>query len=211
MTNDPRFRELVGEDLSAEEAERLGRVHDLLVEAGPLPELPLSLATPSIDAPAQREHAGMFELLPRRRVGAALALAAAIALIAFLGGYLAGYRKGDKAAAPIQAAQRVTLHGVGGERQAVALIEVGHKDENGNLPMRVTVQGLDASPSNGYYTLALTKHGKPVVTCGTFRIRSATASTTIPMIVAYDVADFDGWVVTEYRHGRKAAPVVLSS
>ena len=41
VTDRPDFRELVGgDDLSTDEAARLQRVHDLLIEAGPPPELP---------------------------------------------------------------------------------------------------------------------------------------------------------------------------
>ena len=41
MTDRPNFDELVGgDDLSTDEAARLQRVHDLLIEAGPPPELP---------------------------------------------------------------------------------------------------------------------------------------------------------------------------
>src|SRR5213595_1074286 len=83
MTREPDFRELVGDDLSPEERARLERVHELLIEAGPPPELTPALADPDTAEPE------MPVQLPRRRTGAVLALAAAIALIAFLGGYLA--------------------------------------------------------------------------------------------------------------------------
>jgi hypothetical protein len=214
VTRDPRFRELVGDDLTPEEAERLGRVHDLLVEAGPLPELPRSLETPRTDVRRGRpvrEHAGMFELLPRRRLGAALALAAAIAMVAFLGGYVAGYRNDNGPTRQFVAVDRVTLRGTAQARRALAVVTVGRKDANGNLPMVLSVHGLKPLPPDGYYTLALLKNGRPVVTCGTFRVRTADARTIIPMTVAYDVDEFDGWVVTQYRHGRNAQPVVLRS
>ena len=42
----PDFDELVGNDLGSEERDRLRRAHELLVAAGPLPELPPSLADP---------------------------------------------------------------------------------------------------------------------------------------------------------------------
>jgi hypothetical protein len=209
MTREPDFRELVGEGLPADEEQRLRRVHELLLEAGPLPELPASLDVASPDAIGRRES--VAEFLPRRRLGAALALAAAIALVAFLGGYLAGYRHHKPAATSFAAVQKVTLHGTARDPDAVAVVQVGRTDANGNLPMLVTAQGLKRLPATGYYTLALTKHGRPVVSCGTFRVRSDSARTTVRMAVAYDVDRFDGWVVTEYEHGRKAEPVVLTS
>ena len=38
--NAPNFDDLIGEDVPAWERERLRRAHDLLVAAGPPPELP---------------------------------------------------------------------------------------------------------------------------------------------------------------------------
>ena len=204
MSRPPDFDDLVGGELSPGERERLERVHDLLVAAGPPPELPPSAAEPTTESP--REVALAF--LPRRRLGAALALAAAIALVAFLGGYIAGYRHHKTAA--FSAVRTVTLHGTRHAPAATAIVAIG-KSSNGNLPMLVTAEGLKRLPPESYYTLALTKHGKPVVTCGTFKVPSAGARTTVRMQVAYDVSRFDGWVVTEYRHGEKAEPVVLKS
>jgi ferric-dicitrate binding protein FerR (iron transport regulator) len=206
MTERPDLRDLVGDDLSPEERARLERVHELLVAAGPPAELPPGLETPSTEAPQYRED---VTHLPRRRVGAALALAAAIALIAFLGGYLAGHHKGGKTG--FTAVRHVTLHGTARQPDGVAVVKIGRTDSNGNLPMLVTVSGLKRLPDDGYYTLALTKHGRAVVACGTFRVRSTNGSLTVPMTVAYNVERFDGWVVTEYQHGRTAEPVVLTS
>ena len=204
MTPEPDFRELVGDDLTPDEEQRLRRAHELLLEAGPLPELSPKLAEPSTEG---KRTEGTLSGLPRRRTGAALALAAAIALIAFLGGYLAGYRKHDS----FNAVQSLTLHGTSRAPGASALVEVGKKDSSGNLPMQVTARGLKPLPGSGYYTLALTKNGRPVVTCGTFRVPASGGSQTVRMAVAYDVGHFDGWVVTEYRHGSRAEPVVLRS
>ena len=54
MTDRPDFRELVG-DLPDEERARLERVHDLLIAAGPPPELPPALVEPD-PRPARRER-----------------------------------------------------------------------------------------------------------------------------------------------------------
>ena len=123
MRHEPDFHELVGEDLPAKEAERLRHVHELLLEAGPLPELPPGLETPAVSAKERRapEGQGVFQLLPRRRVGAALALAAAIALVAFFGGYLAGYRSHG-----FTALYEPSMHGVGNV-DASAVIKVGKR------------------------------------------------------------------------------------
>jgi Anti-sigma-K factor rskA len=197
----PDFHDLVGAELGAEEEARLRRVHDLLLQAGPPPEVPPALATPALESPRSR-------LLPRRRRGAALLLAAALAAAAFGVGYLVGDRnEGVKA---FESTQVVRLHGTSRAPRALATVQVGKPDKSGNLPMLVTAQGLKRLGPSGYYTLALTKNGRPVVTCGTFRIGPGGVST-VRMAVAYDVNRFDGWVITEYKHGRKAEPVMLTS
>ena len=89
MTERPDFRELVGNDLSPEERERLERVHNLLVEAGPPPELPPKLVQPDLDP---REES-VVRFMPLRRAGLMLGLVAAIALVAFVGGFVSGRAK----------------------------------------------------------------------------------------------------------------------
>ena len=64
MTDSPNFRDLVGEDLPDTERARLERVHELLVAAGPPPELPPELVQPDLDPREQN-----LEFLPRRRQG----------------------------------------------------------------------------------------------------------------------------------------------
>ena len=43
MSDSPKFQDLVGEGLPPTEHERLERVHEMLIEAGPPPELPPEL------------------------------------------------------------------------------------------------------------------------------------------------------------------------
>ena len=195
MSKTPDFRDLVGDDLSPEERARLERVHDMLITAGPPPELPPELQ----EVPSERsavEPTG----LPRRRVGAALALAAAIALIAFLGGYIAGH---SGAGESFQSVQNVTL----GNSEASAVVRFGPKDANGNTTMDVKVKGLRPLPEDDYYVLFMTKHGKPVVECGTFNIRRG-GPTSLHFTVAYDPADFDGLQLAHWRHSdHKDVPV----
>ena len=88
MTDKPDFNQLVGDDLPEEERARLERVHELLLEAGPPPELPPALLEPALD-PRERN----VDFLPRRRAGLVLGIAAAIGVTAFLGGFLAGRQK----------------------------------------------------------------------------------------------------------------------
>ena len=186
MSKPPEFRDLIGDDLSPAERERLERVHELLIAAGPPPELPPELA----EAPSERP-AAVPVVLPRRRAGAAIALAAAIALVAFLGGYIAGHSKST----PFESVQSVNL----GNREASAVVKFGPRDENGNTPMLVKVKGLRRLPADDYYTLFMTRNGRPVVPCGSFRVRGP-GSTTLHFTVAYDQSEFDGLQLARYRH-----------
>lgn len=181
----PDFDELVGDDLPPEDRERLRRVHELLVAAGPPPEMPQLLASPPVRA------------LPRRRV-AALLLAAALALAAFGGGWLLGAKNDE-----FDVRRAVPMRSTANAPNASALIELGYADDEGNWPMLVTVRGLKPLPDGGYYELLLTRDGKPVAVCGSFKVKSQGA-TTVRLGASYDLSNFDGWVVRPYVHDRDA-------
>src|SRR3954454_21887801 len=90
MTDRPTFDELAGgDDLSPDEAARLEQVHDLLVAAGPPPELPPHLREPD----PELDRRDNVTYLPPRRAGMLLGIAAALALLALLGGYVLGQRQ----------------------------------------------------------------------------------------------------------------------
>jgi hypothetical protein len=194
MTREPDFHRLVGEDLPPDEERRLRRVHELLLEAGPLPELPPSLEHPGAEAREERASTGMFQLLPRRRVGAALALAAAIALVAFFGGYLAGYRKNG-----FTAQFSPGMHGVAGV-DAAAVIKVGKRDSDGNWPLQLEVSGLPPLKNGGYYEMFLTR-GRKSWTCGTFA-GGGDKKVSVRLNIPYDLRRGDGWIVTAERPGK---------
>ena len=194
MSDTPNFRDLVGEGLPPAEQERLERVHEMLIAAGPPPELPPELE----EVPDGRGNVRELEPtgLPRRRVGAALALAAAIALIAFLGGYLAGYKHTNNA---FESVKTVALT----NKQAQATVRFGARDANGNTPMLIKVEGLQKLSGADYYVLYMTKGSKPVAICGSFNVRGPQA-TTLRFPVAYDPSDFDGlelarWDATTHK------------
>lgn len=198
MSDTPNFRDLVGEGLPPGEQERLERVHELLIAAGPPPELPPELEEP----PDGRRNVRQFDPtgLPRRRVGAALALAAAIALIAFLGGYITGHSKSP----PFESVRSVALV----NDQAQATVSFGPRDANGNTPMLLRVAGLKKLEARDYYVLYMTKNGKPVVVCGSFNV-GGPQSTTLRFPVAYDPGKFNGLEIARWDHGtREAVPVV---
>jgi hypothetical protein len=181
----PNFDELVGGELPPAERERLRRVHDLLVAAGPPPEMPQLPTSPPVRA------------LPRRRA-AALLIAAALALAAFGAGLLLG---GPNDEFDVRLA--VPMRSTANAPDASALIELGYPDDEGNWPMLVTVRGLKPLPKGGYYELLLTKEGKPVAVCGSFKVKSQGA-TTVRLGASYDLRNFDGWVIRPYVHDRDA-------
>ena len=199
MSDKPDFRELAGgDDLSPEEAARLERVHDMLVAAGPPPELPPRLAEPE---PAPREDSPVA-FLPRRRTGLVLGLAAAIALITFVGGFVAGQHRASKFATKYT----VAMHGTAVAADASAVIRIGEGDGNGNWPLKVEVHGLKPLPKGQYYEMYLTRHGKPIATCGTFRLASGDS---VQLNAPYNLRRYDGWIVSREGFRAKKHPVVL--
>ena len=195
MSRPPDFDDLLGgEELSPDERRRLRLAHDLLVRAGPPPELPPALAEPP-------ETRASVRLLPRRRRFATLLVAAALLLVAFGGGYLVAHH-GRSSSSPA-VAFTVRMHGTAGAPQAVASLQVLAKDRAGNWPMLMRVRGLKPLPKGGYYELFLTRNGKLGPPCGTFRVHGGT--TEVPLNAPYRLKRFNGWVVTQHVEGRSAA------
>jgi hypothetical protein len=204
MAEPKDLRDLVGEDVPDEELERLSRVHELLVAAGPPAELsPMLEAAPSVGAPEPR--GGRLSFLPRRRLGTAFALAVGIAAIAFGAGYFTGKRE-------FSSERTVAMGGTRLAPNAVASIRVGKEDKAGNVSMIVRVRGLPKLPQRGYYTLYLTRKRKPVAPCGTFTVEAPTKPTEVQLSIPYGLGRYDGWVVSRERsRGPHPGPVVLTT
>jgi hypothetical protein len=200
MSDRPDFRELVGDDLPEEERARLERVHEQLVAAGPPPELPPALAEPHLHG----ELEPSVSFLPRRRAGLAFGLAAAVGVAAFLGGFLAG-RTGDTFPKTFE----VPMHGTAAAQGASARVEVGKLDQSGNWPLKVVVNDLRPLAKGRYYEMFLTRHGKRIASCGTFR--AAQTSSTVRLNAPYNLRSFDGWVVTREGPGLTGHAVVLTT
>lgn len=195
------LRHLVGEDLAAEELERLGRVHELLLTAGPPPELsPVLEQAPRVDVRERRD--GRFSFLPRRRLGAAFAVAGGIAAIGFGAGFLVAH-----AGRGFDSTYTVDMRGTAAAPRAVGSIKVGKRDASGNVPMLVHVRGLPQLAGRDYYELYLTRNRRPVVTCGTFTVSDRA---TFRLSVPYTLKRYDGWVVTRERpRAPHPGPVVM--
>src|SRR4029453_5304910 len=130
MSETPDFRDLVGDDLTPEEELELARVESLLRPGpGPGTEVPGSLPT---------RGGALGTVTPiwtRRRVLAAVALAATLAALFFGAGRWLD--RGFDARATVQMAAGKTAP------NASAKIELGRRDEaTGNWKMKLVVDGL---------------------------------------------------------------------
>ncbi len=168
----PDFDELVGNDIGAEERERLERVHELLLAAGPPPDVASTRPV---------------ELRPRRRRGAVLAIAAALAVAAFALGAAVDQRDVDFV---------VTMDGVGAAADASVSLTVFELDSAGNWPMEVEARGLAPTTNGRPYEVWLTRNGKLTALCGSF-VTDDDGHAVVPMNAPYRFDDFDGWVVVE--------------
>ncbi|HET7856229.1 MAG TPA: hypothetical protein VFL41_07210, partial [Gaiellaceae bacterium] len=128
---EPDFSELVGEGLPPEEEARLRRAHELLLAAGPPPELPSALAEPPTPQ-------GRILTLAQNRVRTGLVLAAAIVLAGFALGYFLGARDDGSNLGAGFTPEETAVLGKSGSRLAV--VRIGERDDNGNRPMLVTVE-----------------------------------------------------------------------
>jgi hypothetical protein len=203
----PDFDELVGNDLSEEERARLRRTHELLVRAGPPPEL-----SPELEKVPWPDES-LAPLWPRKRKPVTqrpLVIAATLAAAVLVGVMLGRASTSDDSAATLDAARSVELRGTELDPDARGTLHVGDRDRHGNWPMILQVRGLDDLGEGGYYDLYLTRNGKPRVLCGTFNARKR--EVVIRLNAAYDLSRFDrnGWVVTRQPRGHhKPDQIVL--
>jgi hypothetical protein len=181
VTRPPDFDELVGADLAANERERLRRVHDLLIAAGPPPDLPAGLD----EAP----RLGTVVPFPRRRVRLAL-IAAALGVLVFAAGYLAG------GGPDYETFDTLGMSGTAAAADASAIIELFDADAAGNWPMEISVTGLEPGASGRPFEVWLTRDGELAALCGSF-LAEADGTTVVPMNAPWRLTEFDAGVVVE--------------
>jgi hypothetical protein len=180
--NPPPFDDVI--EAGDPDRARLQQAHELLVAAGPPPELPPSLES----APAEPKSTVIA--FPRRRYTAIAAVAVAASVL-FGIGYAIGGR--DSPDAPVQT---IAMQGSTGAHASIALLA---PDTAGNWPMRLEVTGLPALPAGKSYTLWLTKEGTLAESCGSFVVADGT--TKVPLNAPYRLKQFDSWVIV--RTGTK--------
>jgi len=198
MSRVPNFDELVGE-VEDEERARLQRVHEMLIAAGPPPEL-----APEMEAgPTLAMTLG--GRTPRRIQRRVLLLAAAIVVlvVAFLGGYITGNNK--------SASGRVlALRGTAAAPGAQASLRIEPSDGSGNWPMQIAAVGLPKLAPKSYYEVFLVRRGKIYAPCGSFLVKGATDGVSVHLNAPYRLRSGDTWVVTRQRAGdREPGTVVL--
>jgi hypothetical protein len=204
LSERPDLRSLLGDDVDPVELERLERVHELLLEADPPPELsPALQSAPAVGG--ERKGKGGFSWFGRPRLAAAIALAAAVAAAFFGIGYLVGHKSTS-----FDSKHTVVMHGTKRAPNALASIEVGQADTSGNIPMLLHANGLPKLKGRAYYELFLTVHGKPVASCGTFQ---GGERVNVRLSIPYPPnKTYDGWVATRERWKTPhPGPVVLTT
>jgi hypothetical protein len=202
MTRPPDFDDLVGAEVEPAERDRLRRVHALLLEAGPPPELAPEIERgPTLATTLSRRGGGRM----RRRV---LLLAATVLVlaVAFLGGYLAGNGGGGGVAS----GRVLKLAGTPAAPGALASLRIQSPDSSGNWPMKLSAVGLPKLPPRGYYTVWLVRDGKPFGPCGTFVVADAKHAVSVWLNAPYRQQRGDTWVVTKQLPGTgEVGPAVL--
>lgn len=207
MTRDPDFDELIGTEAAGAERDRLRHAHELLLQAGPPPELP-----PSLQKAPTFGKSGVTPLLPRRRVvkrRALVLLAAALSVVAvFFAGYAVrgGGSSAAKAENPVAS---LALRGTSALPHARATLAVW-RSRGGNWPMTLSVVGLPKLANHGYYEVYLVRNGRPWGLCGSFRGAGSSQGLTVTLNAPYSLRTGDSWVVTRpTANGNEPGQTVL--
>ena len=187
--NEPRdLLELLGDDVPADELERLREADELLRRVpAPPPHVPESL-TLAVRREAERPRA----VTPLRRTGRVLALAAALAVAAAAGFFgLGSVLDRDE----FEPRRTIAMEPTSLARGASAKIGLGDRDGDGNWRMRLEVSGLRELPPGGYYLLWLEKDGEYAGACGSFNVGS-DGNAIVELTASYRLADYDKFVIT---------------
>jgi hypothetical protein len=204
MSRFPDFDDLVGTETDGAERERMRRVHELLIAAGPPPEL-----SPELEGGPDMLVTYRNRRRSRRWRRSALLAAAVLVLAAaaFSIGYISG--NDSKPVASSFAAKRVVaLKPTSEAANAWGQIAIGRRDPGGNWPMKLIASGLPRLSGNDYYAVILTKDGKVKGFCGSFVVDEGRAS--VYLNAPYKLDEGAEWIVTVQHPGeRTPGPVVL--
>jgi len=187
VNREPSFDELIGAEPTGAERERLRRAHELLLQAGPPPEL-----TPQLETPKTPE---VVRLRQRRQVKRRVTLLLAAALAAgavFAAGYAVANHRGGNGTSGVVGT--IALRGTALAPDAKATLELWNK-RSGNWPMTLSVSGLKTLPPHTFYEVYLVRNGKPWGSCGTFRVTNSQP-VKVSLNAPYTLHKGDSWIVT---------------
>lgn len=189
------FDELIGEEPDGAERARLRNVHDLLLEAGPPPELTPEVASgPTLAMTLGRPRAHSS----RRRAYALTAVAAA--LVALVVG-LAVTGNSHHTTYPA-----FTLHGTTLAPNASGSLYF-LKAQSPRPQLKLEVKGLPAVAKP--YVVYLVRNGRPVAPCGSFTVSNPHRELTTVITSPYRLQGSDQWIVTASGPGTGIGPTVL--
>lgn len=183
MTRDPSFDELVGGEPTGTERERLRRAHELLVQAGPPPEL-----SPELRAGPQLARVQAIRRRQVRRRGMLL-LAATLAVAAV---FAVGYAVGNGGSEP-NAVGRLALKGTAIAPHARATLAILPRVD-GNWPMQLTVENLPKLPTRSQYAVYLVQQGERYP-CGSFVSSGGSGPMTVKLNAPYRFQTGASWIV----------------
>ncbi len=189
------FDELIGAEPDDEARGRLRNVHELLLEAGPPPELnPQMEAGPTLAMTLSRARA-----YSRRRRSFVLTGIAAALVVAVIGLGFAG--RGHSHTHPSFA-----LRGTGFAPQASGTLYI-LQTKSSTPRMKIEVTGLPALKKP--YVVYLVRNGQTLAQCGTFTVANVNREVTAVLRSPYPIQGTDKWIVTGPSIGQRVGPTVL--
>jgi hypothetical protein len=191
------FDELIGAEPTGAERERLRSVHELLVEAGPAPELSSALAAgPKNTTMGSR----VLTVSRRRRVTILMAAAALVVLVVAIATNV--HIRGSRY--PSLAMQATSF--APGATGTLEILPAKGKTQ----PLQLEVKGL--TPLKRPYVVYLVRNGRLVAPCGSFTVSRASRDLTVKLDSPYRLGNADRWIVTEPpRSGTGPGPTVLQT
>jgi Anti-sigma-K factor rskA len=199
----PDFDELVGTEATGAERKRLREAHDLLLRAGPPPELTPKLKAGPNPGVARMQHR---RRAVKRRSLVLLAAAVSIAVVFFAGYAVSSQRGGNGSSNAI--AGTLKLKGTAAAPNAQATLDVW-RERDGNWPMTLSVKGLPKLPAHTYYEVYLVRDGRPWGSCGSFVVSGSSQVLKVSLNAPYKLQKGDSWVVTLQKPGSEPGKTVL--
>ncbi len=190
------FDELVGAEPTGAERERLRDVHNLLLQAGPPPELSPELAS----GPTLAMTLGRIGRIKHRRPRYVL-IATAAAFVVLLAGIVTGLH-GHGSRYPT-----ITMHGTSFAVGATGSLEL-LPSTGARQRMQLDVKGLPALGKQRY-VVYLVRNGRLIAPCGSFSVPSTNRSLKVELLSPYRVESSDTWVVTAPKRGSTGPGVTV--